>query len=90
MVDRRKVAVVGDRGDGRLEINEAVCPCETLFACDLTAGNGEEVVAAVACAEADAAAGKALQQIQDKSYTLPFEMNGQKIIRIGYIYVPKE
>lgn len=26
---------------------------------------------------------EALQQIQDKNYTLPFEMNGQKIIRIG-------
>ena len=31
----------------------------------------------------DGTAEEALQQIQDKNYTLPFEMNGQKIIRIG-------
>lgn len=31
----------------------------------------------------DGTAKEALQQIQDKNYTLPFEMNGQKIIRIG-------
>lgn len=31
----------------------------------------------------DGTADEALQQIQDTHYTLPFEMNGQKIIRIG-------
>lgn len=31
----------------------------------------------------DGTAEEALQQIQDTHYTLPFEMNGQKIIRIG-------
>lgn len=31
----------------------------------------------------DGTADEALQQISDKNYTLPFEMNGQKIIRIG-------
>lgn len=31
----------------------------------------------------DGTAEEALQQIQDKNYTLPFEMNGQQIIRIG-------
>lgn len=31
----------------------------------------------------DGTAEEALQQIQDKSYALPFEMDGQKIIRIG-------
>ena len=31
----------------------------------------------------DGTAEQALQQIQDKHYTLPFELNGQKIIRIG-------
>lgn len=31
----------------------------------------------------DGTAEEALQQIQDTHYTLPFEMNGQKVIRIG-------
>ena len=31
----------------------------------------------------DGTAEEALQQIQDTHYTLSFEMNGQKIIRIG-------
>lgn len=31
----------------------------------------------------DGTAEQALEQIKDKDYTLPFEMNGQKIIRIG-------
>lgn len=31
----------------------------------------------------DGTAEEALQQIQEKHYTLPFEMNGQQIIRIG-------
>lgn len=31
----------------------------------------------------DGTAEQALEQIKDKNYTLPFEMNGQKIIRIG-------
>lgn len=36
----------------------------------------------------DGTAEEALQQIQDTHYTLPFEMNGQQIIRIG-INLPK-
>lgn len=31
----------------------------------------------------DGTAEEALKQIQDKHYILPFDMNGQKIIRIG-------
>ncbi|MCQ2186352.1 MAG: PD-(D/E)XK nuclease domain-containing protein, partial [Bacteroidales bacterium] len=31
----------------------------------------------------DGTAEQALEQIKNKNYTLPFEMNGQKIIRIG-------
>ena len=31
----------------------------------------------------DGTAEEALQQIEDKSYTLPFELNGQQIIRVG-------
>lgn len=31
----------------------------------------------------DGTAEEALEQIQDKNYIMPFEMNGQKIIRIG-------
>jgi hypothetical protein len=31
----------------------------------------------------DGTAEEALAQIEDKHYTLPFELNGQKIIRIG-------
>lgn len=31
----------------------------------------------------DGTAEEALEQIKDKNYTMPFEMNGQKIIRIG-------
>ena len=31
---------------------------------------------------------EALAQIQDTHYTLPFELNGQKIIRIGMNFPP--
>lgn len=37
----------------------------------------------------DGTAEEALQQIQDTHYTLPFEMNGQKIIRIGMNFSEK-
>lgn len=37
----------------------------------------------------DGTAEEALQQIKDKHYTLPFEINGQKIIRIGMNFSSK-
>jgi hypothetical protein len=84
--DLEFVGVYGDHGKsgrsmhGRKELNRLISDCEE-GRIDLVLQT--QKFCYVMEFKLDGTAEEALAQIEDKHYTLPFEQNGQKIIRIG-------